>query len=101
MARIYSEDFHDLVDLYGDLLDQIEGTKSNLEDVEEEMSVRLADLRGELEEACSALRKLEQYALPILLRADKSNSVIKKQYETDEGSFIFEMAEGELPFADI
>ena len=101
MARVYSDDFHDLVDLYGELLDQIESTMENVEIATEEMSSRFEDLHNEMDEAWSMLRKLERNALPILLRAEKSKSVIKEQCETDLGSFIFEMPEEELPFCDI
>lgn len=104
MARVYSEDFHNLVDVYGDLLSQIEETKADLEEVQEEISSLFDDLYSGMEEAWKLLRKLEHYALPILTRSDRAEqSVVKVQDHADEKPFTWDLSEPsdqELPFAD-
>jgi hypothetical protein len=104
MARVYSEEFHNLVDVYGDLFSQIEETKADLEEVQEEISSLFEDLYGGMEEAWRLLRKLEQHALPILTRSDMAEqSVVKVQDHADEKPIAWdlpELSDQELPFAD-
>ena len=104
MARVYSEDFHNLVDVYGDLLSQIEETKADLEEVQEEISSLFDDLYGGMEEAWKLLRKLEHHALPILTRSDmEEQSVVKVQDQVNEKLFTWDLPEPsdqELPFSD-
>lgn len=104
MARVYSEDFHNLVDVYGDLLSQIEETKADLEEAQEEISSLFDDLYEGMEEAWKLLRKLEHHALPILTRSDmEEQSVVKVQNQVNERPFTWDLPEPsdqELPFAD-
>ena len=104
MVRVYSEDFHDLMDVYGNLLTQVEETKADLEEAQEEISSLFEDLYGGMEEAWRLLRKLEHHALPILTRSDMAEqSVVKVQDHADEKPFTWDLPEPsdqELPFAD-
>lgn len=99
MARLYKEEFHEFLETYGELLDQVECAQGELETVREEVSTRLDDLYGELEETMKLLRSLEQQVWQF-----RTYTVIKDQIQP-EGDQIPLPASLEIddndPFSDI
>ena len=103
MAQMYSDDFHEFLETYGELLDQVEGTRDELEVIQEEMSSRLEDLYGEMEETMKLLRILEQQVWQFRGCRHTEALVVKVQEEDKNLPFLLENPEKdeEDPFADL
>lgn len=104
MARLYSEEFHEFLETYGELLDQVECAKEELEVVREEVSSRLDDLSGELEETEKLLQILETQVWQFRSRTEAGEPIIREQQQIDKESvplFTADKAEMEKPFAAI
>lgn len=99
MAQAYSEEFHEFLETYGELLDQVENTRYELDTVQDEMSSRLSDLTGELEETMKLLQALEQQIWQF-----RNCTVVKEQMqalEEDPEPAKPAIPNVEDPFADL
>ena len=104
MAHLYSEEFHEFLETYGELLDRVEDARDALEVVQEEVSSRLDDLSEELEETMNLLQALEKQVWQFRSRTEAGETVIKEQKQIDQEdilSIIPDQADTEDPFAEI
>ena len=104
MARVYSEEFHEFLETYGELLDQMENARNVLEVVQDEVLSWFDDLSDELEETVKLLHILEKQVWQFRVRAEESKSIIREQKLTDIeeiSTFLPDPSDTEDPFADI
>ena len=59
VQRVYNEGFHEFIEVYGELLDQVEDAKAELEGMQEEMASLIEEVCGGLASASVLLKKME------------------------------------------
>lgn len=104
MANVYSEEFHEFIETYGELLDQVENARDVLEIIQEEVSSQFNDLNAEMEETLKLLQTLEKQVWQFRSRTEACEPIVTEQehiVHEDGSSFMPDLADVEDPFADL